>query len=233
MRFSLALVLCVGVAGCAAVIDEDFEDYVHTPAPTTCNPADPWDASGQFVRCAADETCEYSGPDGSSATTPTHPRCVSIFDYLPLGASCSYANECGAGAACTLAHGCVRFCDLDRPVCDPGEQCVPFDPAATSGGHRFGFCRGGCDPVASSCAGTCSFYEASSTACFLDTGPGNIGEACVSDGDCQAGMACNGAAQQCTRYCRVGFADCGANACVSTDTPPLSYGGITYGYCEL
>ena len=129
--------------------------------------------------------------------------------------------------------GCVPFCHVGQS-CSDGAPCQAFEPVLTAHGVRIGFCPPpACDPVSSACAETCGFYAPTQTACFSHSGFGSLGESCDSDTFCQAKLACDDVAKRCTRYCRLGSADCGEKPCLAANQPPLSLAGVAYGYCEL
>lgn len=59
------------LAGCAAVVDDDFDRYAATP--THCDPAQPLDADERaFLRCTNARTCLMATWGGESSTSEAH-----------------------------------------------------------------------------------------------------------------------------------------------------------------
>lgn len=232
---ALVIAATLAFVGCGQVIGEDFEGYSedHPVEAFGCDPANPHDASRRFDACDSAETCMFAGPDGTVDMTRGWAECIEAFDWKPLGASCTYANECGTGAFCSPVLGCSRFCHVGASCAD-GATCLAFEPAVQANGVEIGYCAPPpCDPVASDCSGTCGFYQSERTACFLDSGSGTSGASCNVDTDCQPHLACDDVAKHCTQYCRVDGDDCGGKKCIATNDPPLFHHGKRYGYCEL
>jgi hypothetical protein len=97
-----------------------------------------------------------------------------------------------------------------------------------------GLCAVPCAPTdTGACVGTCSFASDTVTVCDEQVGSGAQGAACTTDIDCIRALACDDVAKVCTRSCRAGSSDCGLKPCLTAGEPPLSYGGMTYGYCGL
>lgn len=221
--------LALLATGCTALIGEDFAGYASRP--TLCDPRSPQDSDAQkFHRCPAGDTCLLAAADGTPSSTDTN--CFpSVDPPLSPQASCANVNRCGAGLFCS-DFGCAEYCTVGTP-CGGGRACVAFNPPARVVDAEVGYCAfEDCDPLATTCVVTCSFYTATATACIVAVGTAARGEACATDADCKRTLACNDTA--CTNYCRLGaFADCpGGKACVAPATP-LERRGQKYGYCAL
>jgi hypothetical protein len=233
----VALVAWVATFGaCTTAIGEDFQGYVGRP--TVCNPVEPQSASPRrFIECAAEQTCILgTSADGSNDPANQNASCLPIHDSLPQASPCTFDNDCGSGAFCSPDLGCIRYCTFGGSDCGDGVPCEEFSPSATIGGTEFGFCAPPCDPSNQpACSGTCSFFIATRpfTACVIRPGRSALGAPCAQDPDCTRGLACDNAAQRCTRYCRVDSNDCGNKPCLTDAEAPLLYGGATYGVCGL
>jgi hypothetical protein len=233
LRFTALLACVLACGGCTTVLGEDFRGYVGQPV--ACNPIDPQNASPQqFVTCGSAETCILGeNADGTVDSTDLHASCFPIHDSLPAGSSCTYANDCGVGAFCSLGLGCAAYCAVGSD-CAEGVPCVAFMSPAVLAGTELGVCASPCDPSdPPACAtGTCSFITDTNTVC-VPPGAGALGASCMQDGDCVRGLSCDDVAQQCTRYCRAASTECGGKTCLTAGEPPLAYGGSAYGYCSL
>jgi hypothetical protein len=226
--FLLATLMVVAAVGCA----RDFDGYVAQP--TMCDPVHPSaSAPRDYVSCLDTQTCVFANAAG--AFDANHTTCVDApEERTSLGDSCQYANDCGAGQACT-DFGCVEQCWAGESCAD-SSACIAFAPAMRVNGKAVGWCAPpSCDPAGNDCAsGACSFYTTTATACALVTGSCKRGDACTTDGDCERGLACDDAAQRCSTYCRVDGNDCAkGKTCITDGEPPLELAGVRYGYCSL
>ena len=220
------------VTGCTALIGEDFAGYVMT-GPTLCDPRSPQDADPQkFHRCPAGTTCVFASTDGSPS--PRQTNCFSTVDppLAPL-APCTALNDCGTARLCT-GLGCAEYCTVGN-LCSGDRPCLALSPRSWLGMEEIGYCAfDECNPLDLTCAGTCSFYTVTKTACVVTSGKAALGDSCAFDLDCKRTLACSDTTLKCTHYCRLGaFLDCpGGKACTEPATY-LVWNGRAYGYCAL
>ena len=177
--------------------------------------------------CSSVRGCYYSdsrGCQGEPATCETFTdgticrlaRCN--WDFEGRGRCIGNATSCSvlSGAACSEQPGCTSLLDAGMPDAGPpdaGNDAGPPD----AGPPMLCAVGGSCDPFAARpCGGyLCIPDRTTRTRC---TAPAFTlraeGAACVSDNECQAGLACLSSAGvfQCRRLCRVGDSICGARS---------------------
>jgi hypothetical protein len=220
------LLLAFALVGCGTVVGEDFGAYVARP--TTCDLLAPQTTDpGQHLRCGNEQSCVPATPDGQSSKSAT--------TCFPSGGAkelepCAHVNDCAPGLFCSPS-GCLRWCHVTDNTCAGGATCFAFGPNNGVDDPDLGYCAApSCDPVGSSCQGTCSFDRSDYAGCYSFSGTKIRGEACSSDGDCARGLSC-GSEHVCTTYCRIDQNDCGGRACVPTPGENLHLKGVAYGYC--
>lgn len=171
-------------------------------------------AEGWACNQATGACAPASGPGGPC---PCHPgswcdastgtaTCAAL---LPAGASCSGADQCAAGTACTA--DCLPTdpapCGHCRTVVSAGESCAPGGPPCADGY----WCS----------AGTCVPWPSTGQACVV--GVGCLGGACAipgsgHDNTCVAGFpdgsACFADAQCATGFCNVFTQRCQGRYCL-------------------
>jgi hypothetical protein len=88
-----------------------------------------------------------------------------------------------------------------------------------------------CDVIDSSGTTTCDFFDTVHTQCFGPAGFGTGPNGCTQDNPflCAPGYVCL-SDNSCTKWCRIGHADCsGAQTCMDLGD---SLGGVDFGYCD-
>ena len=221
MLFRASFLLLLGImmyAGCGT-------------APSTC--AGDGEGCGQSKDCCNAESCtnNFCGGCRSSGTACTSPsgnligNCCSGTECLNQNSSPEHGGTCGVqGPSCkTLGQACGTF---QGNACCPNLKCTNGICATASA-----TCHGAGQPCTASTTAVCCQNLTCArfgTKCQL----GDIGDPCSTNGECLAGLFCNG---WCTRSCTsdAGCAttvdlNAGINKCVGVSTG----GFLCFPFCS-
>jgi len=240
MRFSMAMVLAVAVAGCGNK-DNGSGDMAMPPDMTVMNTGD----------MAMNATCSVTAQDCGAAM-----KCIPTVsgqmlvgkcgmdgtvaeggDCMPGQSQTQLLDNCKAGSICDNTgtgndntFKCRKICSADSG-CSGTDKCIAFD--------AFGWCLPTCTPFGTNTCGTgadCGTWwpDISSTMSTSNgfftckqTGAGTLFADCMGDSDCAAGLWCDtlqGGSNTCLELCDTS----GAHNC----TQPPADAGITTLMCN-
>lgn len=124
-RFCATNTDCVGERTCSLVLDGPTPGATFKVCEPKGNECDPAKQTG----CGAGQAC-YPQTSGYKCDSP---------GAAAVGAACTFASDCAAGASCFKLGGetrCYKLCDLAAPDCGAGQKCSKQDDV-------YGICTGG------------------------------------------------------------------------------------------
>jgi hypothetical protein len=215
-----------------------FDDAAHGPPPPPPDgPIVPACTLVPQSGCgSAEPACDLTAADDGTVA------CRDVTKQGVTNDHCAVDTDCKAGYTCTHDANsadepwCARFCDADSDCSGEGSRCVIELDGAQSQPLGIDVCSNSCDLVEQTrCASgmACVGYTDAGgdyTDCDY-VGTAEIGDACASALDCEAGTTCVDAV--CAAYCEVGNdLDCDGDQTCTEFATPLVIGTVEYGSCQ-
>ena len=186
-----------------------------------------------FPNCGCGgNTCDFpidGGPDVF---------CEADSGVATAGESCTTTEDCIGGETCLFSK-CRPYCGTLGTSCGNPKLSLCRAHAAYPGDYVCGIqcdltSATSCNPAPGGCVVLAAGATAYTTECE-PVGVAGVGATCTTTNDCAPSLVCIvlGAAQTCQQRCTpTGVKGSCTTGICTAESPPLTIGGVDYGYCQ-